>query len=187
MAKHGHASRGAKSKAYMSWSAMKQRCRNSNHPRWKDWGGRGINYCERWENFDAFLSDMGEPPSGMTLDRIQNDQDYGPANCEWRSRRAQSNNRRDNQRITIGTETLTATEWARRLGIGTVTVLSRLRRGNSMEAVLHQGTFKGGALVEFEGRRQTIADWAREIGITPDSLYKRLRRGKTFPEAMRGA
>lgn len=74
---------------------MKQRCCNPNHPRFKDWGGRGIKVCDRWrDSFEAFLADMGRRPPGTTLDRKDNDGNYEPGNCRWATSEEQSMNKR---------------------------------------------------------------------------------------------
>lgn len=79
---------------HRSWSSMVQRCTNPNRHNYAYYGGRGIGIDPRWMSFDNFLADMGPRPDGMTLERMDNDKDYGPANCAWATMKQQSNNRR---------------------------------------------------------------------------------------------
>ncbi len=93
--RHGHSINGKSSPTYQSWYNMKRRCQDSNHKYYKYYGGRGIKVCERWRDFVNFLSDMGEKPEGLTLDRINNDGNYEPGNCRWATRKEQNQNQRD--------------------------------------------------------------------------------------------
>lgn len=79
---------------YRSWFSMQDRCLNKNNSDYRRYGGRGIGICNRWVNqFPNFIDDMGAKPSReYSLDRIDNDGDYGPENCRWATNEQQSRN-----------------------------------------------------------------------------------------------
>lgn len=140
--KHGHARRGTA--FYRRWKRMRARCNNPNHPKYPDYGGRGIRVCERWNDFSNFLADMGEPPLGLTLERIDNDLGYSPENCRWASMKEQSNNRRIRQSnkgkpiitLTWNGKTQPVKAWSSELNIDGQTIRWRIRKGWSIDQIL---------------------------------------------------
>ena len=81
---------------------MRDRCRNPNHQAFKNYGGRGIKVCERWQHdFAAFLADVGPRPSpNHWLDRYpNNDGHYEPGNTRWATRKESAANKRPRKRI----------------------------------------------------------------------------------------
>ena len=77
---------------YISWIGMRNRCSYKLHNEYHRYGGRGISYDPRWDNFAAFLEDMGPKPKGMSLDRIDNNGNYCRENCKWSNPIDQSSN-----------------------------------------------------------------------------------------------
>ena len=144
--KHGW----SETKIYDVWKGMRARCSYPDNPNYEFYGGRGISVCPRWENFENFLADMGEPEPGMSLDRIDNDKGYCKENCKWMSKLDQANNRRNNIAVTIDGVTKSLSQWSRQSGIAYRTILCRLKRGvNPKEAVFT-------LIKEFESRRTLV-------------------------------
>ena len=118
------------------WRAMIARCGKSTHPGYAWYGGRGISVCERWLNLDNFYADMGDPPPGLSLDRIDNDGPYHPDNCKWSTQSEQGRNRRSNRMLKYRGEIHCVTEWAELLGTNASTLRVRLTRKWSTERAL---------------------------------------------------
>lgn len=80
---------------YGAWTEMKRRCLDPSRPHYPHYGGRGITFCDRWNDFAAFYADMGQRPGkGYSLDRIDVNGNYEPSNCRWATASEQSKNRR---------------------------------------------------------------------------------------------
>lgn len=127
----------SKSKTYRIWIGMKDRCVNKNNIAYKNYGGRGITACKRWkESFINFLSDMGEAPAGLTIERKNNNKGYSPDNCGWASRLEQNNNSRKNHYEIMGGTKLSLASWARLYNINYGTLRSRIRTGWTIEQAL---------------------------------------------------
>ena len=101
--KHGHAKVGRITTEYRIWLNMKNRCGNPANPAYKYYGQRGIKVCQRWQDsFEAFLEDVGNRPSKkLSLDRIDNNDDYMPKNVRWATWSQQRFNSRKPTKIRV--------------------------------------------------------------------------------------
>lgn len=115
---------------------MIQRCEDEKHPSFKDYGAVGVQVCDRWRLFENFLEDIGERPSGTTLDRIDGEKGYSKDNCRWATPVEQAANTKQAVLLTFQGETWPIAEWARRTGIRRATIQFRLKQGWSVEKAL---------------------------------------------------
>jgi hypothetical protein len=96
--KHGQARRGKVTRAYIRWLSMLQRCFNPNNKCYCYYGARDVTVCIRWLTFENFYADVGDPPPGLSLDRINVNGDYEPGNCRWATPTEQARNQRPKRR-----------------------------------------------------------------------------------------
>lgn len=119
------------------WRMMIKRCTDQNHESYHRYGGRGIKVCAQWaESFECFLHDVGFPETGESLDRIDNNGNYEPANVRWVDSKKQSQNKSTNAFLKIGKKTKTISEWSRITGVGHSLIRKRLNAGWSPEKAI---------------------------------------------------
>lgn len=135
---HGEANNknGTRSKLYVAWCHMIERCYNPHSERYESYGGRGITVCAEWKNDFSSFRDWALAngyDKRLTLDRIDNNGNYEPTNCKWSTQKEQCNNRRSNRLLTYKGETKTMTQWAESIGMNVGTLKYRLRLGWSVQ------------------------------------------------------
>lgn len=128
---HGHSRTGEG--IYPVWKSMRARCNNPNSHAYKNYGGRGISVCDEWDtNFQSFYDwsmNNGYNPE-LTIDRIDNDGNYGPDNCRWTTPKEQANNKRTCRYITYANETHTISEWSKIFEVPYSALLARINNNN---------------------------------------------------------
>ena len=128
-------------KIYQVWSNMKNRCQNEKNAKYKYYGGKGIAICDEWMNFDEFYQwciESGYVES-LTLDRVDSNGNYEPANCRWITLAEQQRNKSNNFYITCNGETKTITDWSRFLGVTRHSIHYWIDKydGNAEKAIKH--------------------------------------------------
>jgi hypothetical protein len=121
---------------HKSWSAMKGRCSNPKDDSYANYGGRGIKVCDRWNSFENFFADMGEAPSGLTIDREDVNGNYEPSNCRWATDTEQARNTRVNRIINAFGKSMTLADWGDETGLDVETISTRIKRGWTIEKAL---------------------------------------------------
>jgi len=80
-------------RAYGIWTGMRTRIRNPLRNPKNGLAYVGLSIAPEWDDFEKFLQDMGEPPAGHSIDRIDNTKGYSKGNCRWADATTQSRNR----------------------------------------------------------------------------------------------
>lgn len=126
----------SETRVYAIWLGMRNRCNLPSVDAYKHYGARGITYCDRWDSFENFYADMGEPPEKGTLERNDNDGNYDPENCRWATQKEQSRNTRKSIYAEMDGIRKTVIEWAEESGINYTTLRKRLRSGIPLKEAL---------------------------------------------------
>jgi len=87
-------------KLYKVYRGILNRCYNPKSRAYSYYGGRGITVCEEWKNDYEFFKTWAELngyTEGKSIDRINNNKGYYPANCHWTTSDIQNINNRRNR------------------------------------------------------------------------------------------
>lgn len=127
--KHGITT-GGKPRTLVIWNGIKARCLNPNSISYKSYGARGIRICDEWlqfENFHNWAIENGYQES-LTIDRINNDGNYEPSNCQWVNPEVNKRKQRNVRSISIQGETKSVSQWCKDLKISKSTAYKYLNK-----------------------------------------------------------
>lgn len=118
--KHGK----SHTRLFRVWTSMITRCTNPKSNNYGVYGARGITVCDEWMNdFESFYNwamSQGYVEDAKrgeyTVDRIDSNKGYYPANCRLANYYQQADNRRSTRHITFNGKTMNLAEWARYYG-----------------------------------------------------------------------
>ena len=172
------------------WMQMVARCTKPRHKRYPYYGGRGIKVCDRWLDYDNFRSDMGEPPKGLWLDRIDNDGNYEPSNCRWATPVEQIRNRRNTKMIEWNGRTLPLAEACEESGVPIKLAHYRVNaKGWSVDQARSRpaGAIKRGkkaVTYAQPNKDECVAAVCRRLNINACAVRTRLSRGWPLEKAL---
>ena len=133
---------------YGVYRGMKRRCYSPKNDDYKNYGGRGIKVCDRWlgeSGFLNFMLDMGPRPSSKhSLDRIENDGNYGPGNCRWATKKEQAANTRRNVWIEYMGQRKIMSDWKKLLKVSYMTVQIGRYQGKSYKDIFDAAIKRNG-------------------------------------------
>lgn len=97
---------------------MNSRCYQPKHTSYPRYGGAGVTVCNRWRaSYLDFLFDMGERPTGLSIERIGGAKEYAPENCVWATAKTQALSRSTTRWVTHEGKSLCLKDWAKEVNI----------------------------------------------------------------------
>lgn len=132
----------SRTKEYRTWTGIIDRCYNPKSTRYKHYGERGIEVCDRWlgENgFINFYEDMGNRPfDKASIDRIDVNGNYSKDNCRWVSLLQQARNRQNTFYVDYNGERISICDLAEMFNINSKVLKHRLKLGWDINTALTQ-------------------------------------------------
>ena len=158
---------------------MKKRCLNPNTPRYKDYGGRGIEICNTWLiGFDCFAewAFQNGYKKGLSIERKDVDSNYSPENCIWITRERQSFNKRTTRFVCYKGQTKCLMDWCNELGLCYDTIHARIEKGSSPEVAFEK---------PIADQSKSFARACRDHNINTGTAYDRIHKlGWTLERAL---
>jgi len=193
---------GNQSRLNNIYDNMKRRCYDTNNTNYSYYGGRGITICDEWNDRKLVPPGIGGRCSkgylafkkwalengyqdNLTIDRIDPNGNYEPSNCRWVTMKVQSNNLRNNIRLTYKGRTQTIHEWCDELNLNFDRIRNRIcYMGWTVEEAFETKENINCHYLTFNGKTQSINEWGKELGIKPNTISTRLKYGWTVERAL---
>lgn len=136
MQKHGE----SRTRLYSIWRHIKTRCTNKNDKDYEYYGGKGICFCEEWNDYENFRdwAIANGYNDALTIDRINPDKDYEPSNCRWITaveNSARVTHIKSAHFLEVDGKVKNKTQWAKEIGATQAIISSWIRRFGESGAI----------------------------------------------------
>lgn len=182
----------AKNKRLLSiWRNMLERCDNENRRDSKYYHDKGITVCEEWRDykkFEEWALNNGYSDN-LTIDRVDENGNYEPSNCQWITISEQQKRRSSNIWIEHNGEIKILSDWAREYGINRATLKSRLEMGYTFEGALKKKPRinRTSIIVNYNGEEMNIAQLSEKLGVSVAMISKELKQGISIEKVIERA
>lgn len=173
---------------------MIQRCYNPNNPRYKNYGGRGIEIYKEWiDNKLTFLewAVASGYKEGLTIERIDNNKGYTPENCRWATWTEQANNKESSYIVTYIGKSQTLSYWAIELNLPYKTLFYRLaylkwsvKRAFTTPILEKKKNNNLTCPLFFRGESKKLIEWSKILNIPYRTLRARIKRGWSIEKTL---
>lgn len=123
-------------KLYTMWRDMRHRCYSKKTDRYENYGGRGIEVCNDWnEKFESFMewAFNNGYKEGLSIDRIDVNGNYEPSNCRFVTIKEQYRNKTNNVFVEYEGRKICIQELSEITGINAKRIYARYYRGDRGE------------------------------------------------------
>lgn len=168
---------------YQVWSQIKQRCFNKNCPKFKNYGGRGIDMDPRWrESFATFEKELPPKPlleGRYSLGRIDNNKGYWPGNVRWETAFQQMRNTRANHMILHEGKMKSIAQVGEETGIPRKLLQKRLVNSKlDVETATTRPIQRGHYYITWNGEELPLYRWAQRLKMPYQTLHSRIVKMK---------
>lgn len=114
----------SRTRLYITWSGMNQRCYDQNCKSYKSYGAKGVTICDEWKSFSSFQkwAEQCGYNDKATIDRKDSSGNYCPENCQWLSFQDNREKHRDSIMLSHNGEVHPLKTWCDKLGLPVNTV-----------------------------------------------------------------
>lgn len=170
------------------WRNMLARCYIDSKRKDADYyAQKGIRVCEEWKTYESFEKWALENgyDENLTIDRIDENGDYEPNNCQWITIAEQQRKKKCNRWLSYKGTNKILSDWANELNIPLKTLADRIDKlGYSFEEAINKkpGLNKNSVILIYEGKEVNLTMLSKVCGISVSTVSKHIKQGDSVEQ-----